>query len=128
MDLISNDKEIDIYVDKKEFENGRMARDFTYIDDVVMGILSSVEKNKGFNIINLGKGEPVKLNEFISIIEKTLGKKAKKNFIGRQKGDVLETYANISIAKRLLDYNPEVSINEGIKKLVNWYEEVNQIV
>lgn len=126
VDLISNDKEIDIYVSEEEFENGKMARDFTYIDDIVNGILFSAEKNKGFNIFNLGRREPVKLNEFISVIEKTLDKKARKNFIGRQKGDVLETYANISKAENLLDYNPRISIEEGIKKFVDWYKEINQ--
>jgi len=127
VDLISKDKKIDIYVSKKEFENGKMARDFTYIDDIVNGILLSVEKNEGFNIFNLGMGKPVKLNEFISIIEKTLNKKAKKKFIGRQKGDVLETYANISKAENLLGYDPKIPIEQGIERLVNWYKEVNQI-
>jgi len=104
------------------YGDGSTARDYTYISDIVKGILSALDKNLRFEIINLGNSNPVKLNEFISIVEKHTGKKAQ---IIEQKippGDVMITYADISKAQRLLGYNPEVSFEEGMKLFIDWFK------
>ena len=123
VDLITKAKPIQIYLEEKEFNKGKMARDFTYVEDIVQGIILAADKVKGFSIFNLGNGRPVKLNKFIKTIEKSLRKKAKKEFIGRQKGDVLVTYADISKAKKILGYKPKISVEKGMDKFVSWYKE-----
>ena len=114
---ILEENPIDVY------NYGKMKRDFTYISDIVDGILSALEKNFGFEIFNLGNSTPVKLNCFIECIEKELGKKAKKNLMEIQPGDVPETFADIKKSKKMLGFEPKVKIEEGIKKFVKWYKE-----
>lgn len=114
---IFNNKPIDLY------NYGKMERDFTYIDDIVSGIVSALEKNYSFEIINLGHNKPVTLKYFIEIIEKETGKKAKKNLIPHQPGDVLKTYANINKAKKMLNFKPKTTIEQGLKSFVKWYQE-----
>ena len=116
-EAILNNKEI------KVFNNGDMVRDFTFVDDIVDGVILSLDKCKGFNVFNLGRGEKVKLLDFILEIEKNLGMEAKKKFLPLQQGDVLETSADISKAKKLLGYNPKVNVKEGVKKFIDWYKE-----
>jgi len=125
VDAIANNRQIEIYIDEQAFEMGEMARDYTYVKDIVSGILSSADRNSGnpFEIINLGRGQPIRLNEFVSTIEDLLGKKAIKKFIGAQKGDVPITYADISKARNLLGYNPQTSLKQGLKALVDWYQK-----
>jgi UDP-glucuronate 4-epimerase len=123
VDMISKGEPIQIYLEQKEFEKGLMARDFTFISDIVDGVLLALDKDLSFEILNLGRGHPVKLNEFIRIVENALGKKAKKEFIGRQEGDVPITYADLRKAKKLLEYEPKVPLEEGIKTFVEWYNE-----
>ena len=125
VDLISKGEPIQVYMDEKEFEKGMMARDFTYISDIVDGVILCLDKNFGFATFNLGRGQPVKLNEFISVIEKCLGKKAKKQFVGRQKGDVPITFADTRKARKYLGYEPKVSLEEGVKALVEWYSSTH---
>ncbi|MEX0650139.1 MAG: NAD-dependent epimerase/dehydratase family protein [Candidatus Andersenbacteria bacterium] len=98
-------------------------RDFTYIDDVVQGILSAVEKKLDFEIINLGRGEPQELTEFIAAIEAVAGKKVNIEFRDAPPGEMKVTYANIDKAKQLLGYQPKVSITEGTQKLIEWVQE-----
>jgi UDP-glucuronate 4-epimerase len=107
----------------KQFGDGSSKRDYTYIDDIVQGILSALDKNLSFEIINLGNSSPVSLNEFISTIEEAVGKKAIKKILPMPSGDVPLTYADITKAERLLDYSPKTSLKEGIKKFVDWYKE-----
>ncbi|MBW3003660.1 SDR family NAD(P)-dependent oxidoreductase [Candidatus Woesearchaeota archaeon] len=104
------------------YNNGDMERDFTYVDDIVLGFYLALSKPSGFEIINLGCGNPVKLMDFISIIEKELGKEAKKNFLPMQLGDVKRTFANISKAKEVLGYEPKVMVAEGVKRFIEWYK------
>ncbi len=112
---------------KREFievyGDGNSERDYTYIDDIINGILLALDKNFGFEIINLGNSNPVKLNYLISLIEKELCKKAKIKKLSDQKGDVPITYADISKAKKLLLWKPEIKLEEGIKKFVEWYKK-----
>lgn len=103
------------------FNHGKMERDFTYISDTISGIMAAIEKPLSFEIINLGRGKPEKLMEFIEEIEKCLGLQAKKEMLPMQPGDVPITFSDTSKAKRLLGYEPKISIEEGIKNFINWY-------
>lgn len=105
------------------FGDGSSRRDYTYVSDVVAGVLSALERQLGFEVINLGNSETVELSRLISLIETNLGKKANIERKDMQPGDVDKTFADISKAKRLLDYSPEVSIDEGIKRFISWYRK-----
>jgi UDP-glucuronate 4-epimerase len=119
-DKISDDKEIEMYGD------GSSKRDYTYITDIVSGIIASLDADVGYEIINLGNHETVELSRLISTIEKHLNKKA----IIKQKPmppeDVDITFADISKAQKLIGYEPKTSIDEGIKKFIEWYKENHQ--
>lgn len=100
-----------------------MYRDFTYIDDIVSGVVSACEKCYPFELFNLGNHTPVKLSYMIQVLEKEIGKEAKKDLLPLQPGDVVSTYADISRSKELLEWTPQTSIEEGIKKFVEWYNQ-----
>ncbi|MFA5303066.1 MAG: NAD-dependent epimerase/dehydratase family protein [Candidatus Nanoarchaeia archaeon] len=119
---ILNNETIDVY------NNGEMKRDFTYIDDIVNGVLLAIDKNYSFEIFNLARGESVNLMDFIKAIEKALDKKAIINFMPLQAGDVLLTSGDISKAKELLNYNPTVSIENGVKEFTDWYKEYSKVL
>jgi len=119
--LISMDQEIPIYGD------GSAKRDFTFITDIINGVISSIERCDGYNIYNLGESRVVPLMELIGLIEKNIGKKAKINWQPPQPGDVAITYADISKAKKDLDYQPQVNIEEGVKAFVKWFKESHNI-
>ena len=108
----------------KRFGDGSSKRDYTYVSDIVDGILAATDL-KGFEIINLGNNNPVELNYFISVIEDLVGKKAKIKELPIQPGDVNITYADISKAKSLFGYNPKTSIGDGMAKFWHWYKENN---
>jgi UDP-glucuronate 4-epimerase len=95
-------------------------RDFTYIDDVVKGILAALEHKFDFEIFNIGRGQPVELRAFVEAIETAVGKKAHVVERDAPAGEMRITYANISKAKEMLGYEPTVSVQEGIAKVVEW--------
>ena len=112
------------------FNFGKHMRDFTFIDDIVDGTIKACFNKKYVfsdnsrvpaRIFNLGYGKSVKLIDFISEIENILKKKSKKKYLPVQKGDVLKTYANISLAKKKLNYSPKVNYKKGVKKFIQWY-------
>jgi UDP-glucuronate 4-epimerase len=109
------------------FNNGNHARDFTYIDDVINGIFSIINKPKKhkipFNIFNIGNGNSKKLTEYIKCIELNLGLKAKIKKLPLQKGDIKKTRSDITKLNLYAGYNPKTSINLGIKKFIDWYKE-----
>ncbi|MBW2990325.1 GDP-mannose 4,6-dehydratase [Candidatus Woesearchaeota archaeon] len=105
------------------YGNGTTKRDYTYITDIVKGVVSAIDKELEFEIINLGNNKPVVLNDFIKVIEQATGKKAIIEEQPMQPGDVNITYADIAKAEHLLGYKPETSIEEGMKKFVEWYKE-----
>ncbi len=133
--LILEGRPLDVY------NFGKMRRDFTYIDDVVEGVVRIMSKppspdpsrkERGpdpaesaapFRIFNIGRGEPVELLRFIEIIEGELGKKAIKNFLPHQPGDVTETFADTDDLTRITGFTPEVPLEEGIRRFVRWYRE-----
>lgn len=117
--LMKNNEEIPMFGD------GTTSRDYTYIDDIVSGIDSSIKyvlNNKNvYEIINLGNSSPITLKSMIEVIGKTLNVEPKIKQMPMQAGDVNVTYANISKAQKLLGYSPKTTFEEGIKKFVEWY-------
>ncbi|MBW2973155.1 NAD-dependent epimerase [Candidatus Woesearchaeota archaeon] len=109
-------KPIDVY------NYGKCKRDFTYVTDIVAGVIAALDNPLPYEIINLGNNVPVELGYFIEIIEKELGKKAIKNMMPLQPGDVPETFADIEKAKKLLGFEPKTKIEEGIKQFIEWYK------
>jgi len=109
-------KKIDVY------NNGEMSRDFTYVSDIVQGIVSSIDKCEGCEVFNLCRGESIKLMDFISAIEVATGKKAIINYMPMQSGDVKITNGDNSKARNLLGYCPKVSVNKGVNEFVKWYK------
>ena len=119
LDSILNDKKF------KKYGDGNSLRDYTYIDDIVDGIISALDNknNLSCEIFNLGNSKPVSLNSFIECCEEVTGKKATYDIIENQLGDVPLTYADIDKSKKLLDYDPKVSLKEGLKRTCKWMIE-----
>lgn len=103
------------------YNNGKMKRDFTYIDDIVEGVISAIYTPFANEIFNLGNSHTIELSYFISCLEKELGKKAKKKFKPLQPGDLIHTFANIEKAKKYLHFHPKISVEKGLKNFVEWY-------
>lgn len=116
---IDRDEPIEIYGSIKR------SRDFTYIDDIVQGIVNTIKLKTQFEIINLGNSKPVKLLDLIKIIEKGLDKKAKTRIIPAKAGDVENTFADIQKAKKLLGFEPKTSFEKGIEETIDWYRISN---
>jgi UDP-glucuronate 4-epimerase len=111
----------------KVFNNGDMSRDFTYIDDIVAGVIGALHHPNGFEIYNLGRGEPVALMDFIAAVEDSLGKKAVLDFQPMQPGDVVSTWADVSKAQQDFSYHPQTSIRDGVKSFVDWYRNYYRV-
>ena len=121
MEKIESGKEITIFGD------GSMKRDFTYVDDIVSGILSALDKPVGYEIINLGNESPVSVSEMVQSIETVLGKKAVIIKEPEKPGDVQITYANISKARKLLGYEPQTKFEDGLAEMAEWLKNKSQI-
>ncbi|MDQ2747872.1 MAG: GDP-mannose 4,6-dehydratase [Acidobacteriota bacterium] len=114
--LISDDKPIQVFGD------GTTRRDYTYVDDIINGVRAAIDYEKSAHeIFNLGESETVELRYLIELLEKNLGKKAIINRQPMQAGDVSQTFADISKARQLLNYNPQTKIEDGIEKFVEWF-------
>jgi len=125
-DAIANDRPI------KVFNNGKMQRDFTYIDDIVEGVIRiqdviPSEKNNPvkegsplYKVFNIGNNQPVELEEFITCIENALGKKAVKEYLPMQDGDVVRTFADVSDMEKCVDFKPETPLKKGVCMYVAW--------
>ena len=101
--------------------DGSIVRDFTYIADIVDGVIRAIDRPLGYEILNLGRGEPVTLSEFIATIEKIVNKKAQIQHVPVFAADVSITHADISKARELLGYNPKISIEDGMRCMYEWY-------
>lgn len=119
--ILTNAK-IDVY------NNGKLERDFTYIDDIVEGIIRILEKgfistseNQNYVLYNIGAGNPIKLMDFIYVIEKHLDKRAVINMLPMQQGDVYQTWADIADLVDNYNYTPKTELDTGIKKFIDWY-------
>ena len=136
---IIEEKPIDV------FNNGKHTRDFTYIDDIVEGVIKTLDNpatsNVNWNskqpdpatsrapwrIYNIGNNNPVQLMDYIKALEKTLGKKAKINFLPLQQGDVPDTWANVDNLKKKFNYKPSTSVISGVSNFVKWYKDYFRI-
>jgi UDP-glucuronate 4-epimerase len=126
-DAIANDRSINV------FNNGKMQRDFTYIDDIVEGIIriqniipnkennNVDESSPNYKIYNIGNNQPVELETFINCIENALGKKANKNYMPMQDGDVVRTYADVTDLENITKFKPQTDLQNGINEFVDWY-------
>lgn len=108
------------------FHNGKMRRDFTYIDDIVQGTVAALDQDVKFEIYNLGNHHPVEILDLIKLIEKKTGKSAIKEFKPMQSGEVLTTYADISKSQKALHFEPKTSLEEGMDKFLDWYLNIYQ--
>ena len=104
------------------YGDGTTNRDYTHINDIIFGIIKAVEKVKGFDIFNLGESNTITLARLVGLLERFTGRKAQVNYLPLQKGDVLQTYADIRKAKEVLDYNPVMDIERGLRDYVDWYK------
>jgi UDP-glucuronate 4-epimerase len=130
---ILDDEPIELY------NNGKMLRDFTYIDDVITGVAACLFKpaspaklwnsekpdpsisSAPYHLYNIGNNNPVNLEYFLDVLEKTLGKKAQRTLLPMQPGDVLETYADIEDLKQAVGFTPKTGIEQGLPKFVDWF-------
>ena len=115
-DKIINNKKINL------FNHGEMFRDFTYIDDIVQGLVLSLNKSLSCSVFNMGSSSSIKIIDLISLIETKIGKKAKIKFSEMQPGDVKKTLADISYSKKILGYEAKTSLKKGIITFLDWYE------
>jgi len=104
------------------FGDGSSRRDYTFIADVIEGIIGVIERHKGYEVYNLGESHTTSLIELIHLIEKAMGKEAKIETLRNQPGDVSITYADVTKAKRMLGYQPRTGMEEGIRRFVEWYK------
>jgi len=112
------------------YAGGTLHRDFTYVDDIVQGIMGAVDhppaaNEERFRVYNLGRGEPVAVNEMVQQLERCLGRRAARRFLPPQLGDVKFTYADIRAAQTDLGYHPSVSLSDGLQHFVDWYRSYN---
>lgn len=114
-DSLMKGREIPLY------DNGQMYRDWTFVDDTVSGIMAAIDRPLGYEIINLGRGEPILLQDFVEIMEALSGRKANVVPTPRLAADFVRNLADISKARRLLDYDPQISVNEGVRRFWEWY-------
>lgn len=106
----------------KVFNHGQMSRDFTYVDDIVEGTAKAIDLDFGCEVVNLGNCRPMPLLTLIELLEKGLGKKAVKEMLPMPAGEMIETYADISKAEKLLGFSPKVSLEEGIERFLEWFQ------
>src|SRR5437660_5097532 len=115
----------------KVFNHGKMARDFTYIDDIVAGTIAAYDRpppeGVRHRIYNLGNHRPEKLLDFIAVIERALGRAAQKELLPLQPGDVPESFADITASRRDLGFDPKTTIEVGLARFVEWYKEYHRI-
>jgi UDP-glucuronate 4-epimerase len=104
------------------YNNGNMYRDWTYVDDIVSGLVSAVDHPLGYEILNLGRGEPVLLSDFVKGIEQLAGGSAHLTSTPMLDADIAYTFADISKTRKLLQYDPQISVPEGVSRFWKWYE------
>tara|TARA_Y100000768_G_scaffold521_1_gene371 strand:+ start:4819 stop:5772 length:954 start_codon:yes stop_codon:yes gene_type:complete len=109
------------------YNNGKMKRDFTYIDDVVDGTISAMKKNYNCEVFNIGNNKSEELMDLIKLIEQGLNKKAVIEYKAVQPGDVLETFADIDYSTEKLSYLPKINIDEGVYSFIKWFKEYHNV-
>ncbi len=116
-DSVTKGRQIPLY------NGGEMYRDWTFVEDITDGIVAAIDRPLGYEVINLGRGRPTKLNEFVGLIEELAGGKANLYDAPKPAADVVATYADISKAVELLEYEPQVTVQEGVRLFWEWYQE-----
>jgi UDP-glucuronate 4-epimerase len=106
------------------YNDGQMYRDWTYVDDIVSGVVSAIDRPLGYEIINLGRGEPVLLSDFVRLLERQAGHAPDLEPAPMMEADMSYTCANIEKARALLDYNPQVSVEDGVARFWNWFQDI----
>ena len=106
------------------YNGGQMRRDWTYVEDIARGVMAAVDRPLGFEVINLGRGQPVLLAEFVRLIEEMAGRPARLDPAPMPETDISATCADIEKARRLLGYEPAVSVREGVAAFWAWYRKV----
>ncbi len=109
------------------FNHGQMKRDFTYIQDIVEGTAAAIDLGASYEIFNLGNNRPVNLLYMIELLEKALGKSAVKEMLPMQPGEVIETFADIEKSQRLLNFQPKISLEEGIVHFIDWFKQYHPL-
>jgi UDP-glucuronate 4-epimerase len=117
MESIRKEREFPLYND------GQMWRDWTYVDDIVSGVLAAADQRLGYEVINLGRGEPVLLKDFVDELSLLAKKEARYRSEPMPPADVPRTVANLDKARRLLGYDPQTSMKEGVVEFFRWYEQ-----
>ena len=115
-DSIYNGTEVPLY------NAGQMHRDWTFVDDIVQGVVAAADRCAGYEIINLGRGSPVLLADFIALIQDIMGRKANLRPEEMPRADVPYTYADATKAGELLGYRPTVTVEDGVSRFIEWYE------
>lgn len=122
VECLVHDREFSLY------NAGEMYRDWTYIDDIVTGVVAALDRPMGYQIINLGRGEPVRMVEFVTLVEALVGRQARMATPAAPPSEPPITYAEISKARELLGYEPTIPVSEGLRRLWVWYQrEVLQL-
>jgi UDP-glucuronate 4-epimerase len=116
-DAIANDRPITLY------NGGRPRRDWTYVGDIVDGVAAALEADLGYEVINLGRGQPVVMRDFVTIIEQLVGKQATIIDAPLPVSEAPVIYADVSKAQQLLGYSPNVSVDDGMARLWDWYQQ-----
>ena len=117
MDRIVNRKEIQL------FDAGAMKRDWTYVDDIVAGVVAAADRPLGYEIVNLGRGEPVLMSDFVKFVEELVGQPAVLSTPPAPPSEPKITFADVSKARRLLGYDPQIPVDEGLARMWAWYQE-----
>jgi UDP-glucuronate 4-epimerase len=115
-DAIAHGRPITLY------DGGRPRRDWTYVDDIVAGIIAALDADVSYEIFNLGRGQPVVMRDFVTIIERLVGKQAQIVEAPLPANEALVTYADVGKARKLLSYDPQVSIEDGLERFWAWYQ------
>jgi len=102
------------------FGDGTSSRDYTYIDDIIDGIVGAIAHLGGYHIYNLGESTPIALSDLIAAIERATGREARQRQLPMQPGDVTRTYASTELARAEIDYSPHVGLDEGLHRFVKW--------
>src|SRR5436309_2221631 len=116
-DALMHDRPITLY------DGGRPRRDWTYVDDIVAGVVAALDSDFHYEIFNLGRGQPVVMHDFVTIIERLVGKTAQIVDAPLPANEAPVTYADVGKAQRLLGYSPHVSVEEGMARFWQWYQE-----
>jgi UDP-glucuronate 4-epimerase len=106
------------------YEGGELKRDWTYVADIAQGVVAAVDRPLGYELINLGRGEPVLLREFVGVVEALTGKRAQLSHAKMPAADVRETFADIEKARRLLGYAPQTQVRDGMARVWEWYQKL----